>query len=55
MRPHKGNVSAGGIASYFNGTIDHARISAAGRRQSWIRTEYNDQSSPATFITLGVQ
>jgi hypothetical protein len=55
MKQHKGNQFAGGTASYFNGTIEDARILATGSRQSWITTEYNNQSSPTTFFTLGPQ
>ena len=37
----------------WNGLIDEVRISNVGRSAAWIRTEFNNQSSPATFHTLG--
>ncbi len=36
-----------------NGTIDEVRVSNIGRSAGWIKTEYNDQSSPSTFLTVG--
>ena len=38
---------------FFNGDIDEVRISNTNRGADWIRTEYNNQNSPGTFITLG--
>ncbi len=40
---------------YINGRIDEVRISSAARSTSWISTEYNNQSSPATFYSLDTQ
>ena len=37
----------------FPGTIDEARVSNAARSASWIATEYNNQSNPSAFYTLG--
>jgi hypothetical protein len=38
----------------FNGLIDEVRISSTIRSADWIATEYNNQSSPQTFIkTVG--
>ena len=37
----------------FTGTIDEVRISSTARSAGWIQTSYNNQSSPATFYTLG--
>ena len=36
---------------YFNGKIDEVRVSSIPRSGDWIRTEYNNQSSPSTFYT----
>ena len=36
-----------------DGSIDEIRISDTIRSQSWITTCYNNQNSPATFISLG--
>ena len=38
---------------YFNGLIDEVRISQAARSDDWIKTEYNNQSSPSTFYSVG--
>ena len=43
------NVDGG----FFNGTIDEVRVSSTLRSAAWIQTEYNNQSSPATFYTVG--
>jgi hypothetical protein len=41
--------------SYFPGVIDELRISNSLRNSDWIATEYNNQSSPTTFITKSPQ
>ncbi|HYR77922.1 MAG TPA: DUF2341 domain-containing protein [Pyrinomonadaceae bacterium] len=41
-----------GSGSYWNGIIDEARISNTARSADWIKTEYNNQSSPSTFYTV---
>jgi len=38
---------------FFNGIIDEVRISNSVRSADWIKTEYNNQSSPSTFYSLG--
>src|SRR5438034_359618 len=35
------------------GTLDEVRVSTIERNASWTATEYNNQSSPGTFITIG--
>jgi hypothetical protein len=37
----------------FHGTLDEARIATASRSADWILAEYNNQSSPSTFYTMG--
>ncbi len=37
---------------YFDGMFDEIRISDRVRSNGWMRTEYNNQSSPLTFYTL---
>jgi hypothetical protein len=37
----------------FAGVIDEVRVSNVMRSAAWIATEYNNQSSPSTFFTLG--
>jgi hypothetical protein len=38
---------------YHKGNIDEFRISNVVRSASWILAEYNNQSSPSTFATVG--
>lgn len=40
---------------YWNGSIDEVRRSSVARSADWITTEYNNQSSPSTFATLGTE
>jgi len=35
------------------GTLDEVRLSTMERNAGWVTTEYNNQSSPGTFITIG--
>ena len=37
---------------HFNGILDEVRISATVRSADWIKTEYNNQSSPSTFFSV---
>jgi hypothetical protein len=39
----------------FDGTIDELRISDIARSADWISTQYNNQSSPSTFYTIGAE
>lgn len=43
----------GGTTQFSNGTIDEARISTTARQADWVQTEYNNQSSPSTFYSIG--
>jgi hypothetical protein len=47
------NPSGGGTA--FTGYVDELRLSNISRSAGWIATEFNNQSSPATFFNLGAQ
>ncbi len=38
---------------WYQGIVDEVRISDVSRSADWISTEYNNQNSPATFVTLG--
>jgi hypothetical protein len=40
-------------ATMFKGGIDEVRVSNIARSADWIATEYNNQSSPSTFYTVG--
>ena len=37
----------------FNGDVDEVRICSTARSAAWITTEYNNQNSPGSFITMG--
>ena len=41
------------VTTYFTGNIDEARVSKTARSTDWITTNFNNQSSPSTFYTLG--
>src|SRR6185312_5390570 len=42
-------------SNWFSGLIDELRISGYARSAAWIKTEYNNQSAPGTFVTEGAQ
>ena len=44
--------NAGGI-NHYGGKLDEVRISSSARSAGWIQTEFNNQSSPATFLSVG--
>jgi hypothetical protein len=37
----------------YTGLMDEMRVSSIARSGDWIKTEYNNQSSPATFVSQG--
>lgn len=39
----------------FAGSLDEVRVSKIARSGNWILTEYNNQSAPGTFATLGTE
>ena len=39
----------------YKGTLDEARISTKTQTPDWVKTEYNNQSSPQTFETFGTE
>jgi hypothetical protein len=39
----------------WNGALDEVKISNTNRSADWIITEYNNQSAPSTFYTVGSQ
>ncbi|HKO44532.1 MAG TPA: DUF2341 domain-containing protein [Pyrinomonadaceae bacterium] len=50
-----GGVYAGGgysSANFWHGLLDEVRLSNIERSDDWVATEYNNQSSPATFYTI---
>jgi hypothetical protein len=44
-----------GITDLFDGLIDEVRISNSARSADWIKTSYNNQSNPATFMSFSNQ
>jgi hypothetical protein len=40
---------------WFDGILDEVRISNIARDACWIETEHNNQSSPETFFSVGVE
>lgn len=40
---------------FWNGGLDEIRVSDIARTADWITTEYNNQSAPGTFETLGTE
>ena len=40
---------------WLNGSLDELRISSVARSADWLATEYNNQSNPAAFVTVGAQ
>jgi hypothetical protein len=45
----------GGGGYYYHGLLDEVRISNTLRSAGWIATEYNNESSPSTFLSEGSQ
>ena len=45
----------GGGGYYYHGLLDEVRISNTLRSAAWISTEYNNESSPSTFVSEGSQ
>jgi Concanavalin A-like lectin/glucanases superfamily/Domain of unknown function (DUF2341) len=44
----------GAFPVYYTGSLDEPRLSTGlARSASWVLTEYNNQSSPSTFYTVG--
>ncbi len=38
---------------FLSGKVDEVRVSKTNRSTSWLTSEYNSQSNPGTFITIG--
>jgi uncharacterized repeat protein (TIGR01451 family) len=52
------HISAGqwfGNDGYFNGSVDEVRVSQIARSTDWVATEYNNESSPSTFSSVGTE
>ena len=46
-------MSRGATTLFHQGVVDEVRLSSIFRSPEWVITEYNNQSSPGTFITMG--
>lgn len=46
-----GEINSGGLK--FTGLMDEVRIASVARSADWITTEFNNQSSPSTFFSIG--
>lgn len=58
QNPTTGTSRLGGSACYSEslaGSIDEVKISFSQRSAGWIATEYNSESNPTTFYTVGAQ
>jgi hypothetical protein len=51
--PSEGNIGRYNPGEYFDGDIDESRFSILPRSAGWVLTEYNNQSNPASFVTVG--
>lgn len=47
-----GSVINGTVGFDFSGTIDEVRVINTPRSLDWVKTEYNNQSSPGTFYSV---
>ncbi len=41
--------------AFLHGALDEVRVSSVARSAPWIATAFNNQSNPATFISVGVE
>jgi len=48
-----GNIGSCVDCDGWDGSIDEVRISGTARSAGWIQTEYNNQSAPGNFYTVG--
>lgn len=46
-------VGEGGTQYYYNGLIDEPRVSNVAKTTDWLLAEYNNQNTPASYITKG--
>jgi hypothetical protein len=51
--PSEGNIGRYNPGEYFAGDIDESRFSILPRTAGWVLTEYNNQSNPSAFISVG--
>lgn len=46
---------ADSLGNYVSGIMDEVRVSDIARSADWIQTEYNNQNSPGTFYSIGLE
>ena len=51
--PSEGNIGRYNNGEYIAASLDEPRFSMSPKSAGWILTEYNNQNSPGTFISLG--
>ncbi len=44
-----------GFTTFYDGGLDEVRLSRVARSVVWLSTQFNNQSSPATFYTIGTE
>jgi len=49
------SIGSGIDTEWHKGTLDEFRVSTVVRSANWILTEFNNQSSPATFYEVGTE
>ncbi|MBN1570660.1 MAG: hypothetical protein JXA73_22645 [Acidobacteria bacterium] len=53
MGAYKNSGWPNGSDGYYAGDVDEVRISSTIRDADWIKTDFNNQSSPSTFYSIG--
>ena len=53
--PSEGNIGRYNNGEYIAASLDEPRFSMSPKSAGWILTEYNNQNSPGTFISLGAE
>lgn len=51
--PSEGNIGRYNNGEYIAASLDEPRFSISPKSAGWILTEYNNQSNPSSFLTLG--
>ena len=52
---HIGDWALSSYTRRFEGQIDEVRVATVARSADWISTEYNNQNSPSTFMSVGFE
>lgn len=46
-------IASRAAGTFLDGIVDEARVSSVARTDAWVITEYNNQSNPALFYSVG--